>query len=111
MQTKELVYVGPASDQWVVRLRSRGVVGRFDELEQAVAAGIDRARAHRPSQLLVKGRDGSVIMDRGYGEGRWPPQQNRYFFYELSEGSRPHEGTTPLERSTGESSTPEGTTS
>lgn len=97
VETKEIVYVGPASDRWAVRTRSRGLVGRFDDREAAVAEAIDLARASRPSRLVVKEPDGLVTMDRRYGADVWPPQQDQYYFYELSYGSRPHEGTTPLE--------------
>lgn len=97
MKTKQRVRVRPASGQWVVRTETEGVVARFDDQEAAVADAIDRARAARPSHLVVEDGDGGLIMDRRYGEDVWPPQQSEYYFYELSEGSRPHEGTTPIE--------------
>lgn len=96
MKQQEQVEVRPASNQWVVITRAEGVVGRFEEQEAAVAEGIDRAQAGRPSHLVVKDRDGTLLMDRHYGGDVWPPEQSEYYFYELSEGSRPHEGTTPI---------------
>jgi hypothetical protein len=102
MKEKEKVEVGPASNEWAVKTRTEGVVARFGDQEAAVAEGIDRARARRPSHLVVKDRNGKVLMDRRYGEDVWPPQQAEYYFYELSEGSRSHEGTTPIEAAGGD---------
>lgn len=97
MKLKEIVYVGPAADRWAVRTRNLGIVGRFDDQESAVAAAIDHARASPPSRLVVKDEGGAILMDQRYGEDVWPPEQTAYHYYELTEGSRPHEGSTPLE--------------
>ena len=58
--------VRPADEGWEVRTAEDAVASRHGTKKEAVAAGRELARSHRPSRLTIHGMDGSVLRSHDY---------------------------------------------
>lgn len=74
MPSRAVYEVAPRGSEWTVK--KRGLERPLHvETTKAVAVekGVEVARKHAPSQLLIKRADGTIEDERTYGNDPYPP--------------------------------------
>lgn len=63
------------SEQWQVkRTGNDTAIKNFDNKELAVSFGVDIAKRNKPSQLIIKRKDGTIEDERTYEDDPYPPK-------------------------------------